>query len=142
MAMTLTTVKNTNNEIVIHFASSAAETGTVTLANLAAATQARNSDAPQVNIAKFICTGELGSKVIISRNSKIVIVTAPENDMNVEFNALGIPVNNDNTYDIAIINSAAKDVSGWIVLHKLKGWSSKIEDATFGSYDNPNVVGS
>ena len=45
MAMTLTTVKNTNSEVVIHFASSAAETGTVTIANLTAGTQARNSDA-------------------------------------------------------------------------------------------------
>jgi len=142
MAMTLTTVKNTNNETVIHFTSSAAESGTITIANLAAATQARNSDAPQVNIAKFICTGELGSKITISRNSKIVIVTAPENDMNVEFNALGIPVTNDNTSDIVIANGAAKDVSGWLILHKARGWSSKIETATFGSYDNETVVGS
>lgn len=142
MAMTLTTVKNTNNETVIHFASSAAEAGTITIANLAAATQARNSDAPQVNIVKFMCTGELGSKVTISRNSKIVIVTAPENDINVEFNALGIPVTNDNTSDIVITNGAAKDVSGWLVLHKTRGWSSKIETATFGSYDNESVVGS
>jgi hypothetical protein len=142
MAMTLTTVKNTNNETVIHFTSGAAETGTITIANIAAATQARNSDAPQVNIVKFMCTGELSSKITISRNSKIVIVTAPENDINVEFNALGIPVNNDNTYDIAIINGAAKEVSGWLVLHKIKGWSSKIETATFGSYDNESVVGS
>lgn len=142
MAMTLTTVKNTNNETVIHFTSSAAEAGTITIANLAAATQSRNSDAPQVNIAKIMCTGELGSKVTISRNSKIVIVTAPENDINVEFNALGIPVNNDNTSDIVINNGAAKDVSGWLVLHKVRGWSSKIETATFGSYDNESVVGS
>ena len=142
MAMTFTTVKNTNNETVIHFTSSAAESGTVTIANLAAATQARNSDAPQVNIAKFICTGELGSKITISRNSKIVIVTAPENDMNVEFNALGIPVNNDNTVDIVVTNGTAKDVCGWLILHKARGWSSKIETATYGSYDNETVVGS
>jgi hypothetical protein len=142
MAMTLTTVKNTNNETVIHFTSGAAETGTITIANLAATTQARNSDTPQVNIAKFMCTGELGSKITISRNSKIVIVTAPENDMNVEFNTLGIPVTNDNTSDIAIINGTAKEVSGWLVLHKTRGWSSKIETATYGSYDNESVVGS
>lgn len=142
MAMTLTTVKNTNNETVIHFTSGAAETGTITIANLAATTQARNSDTPQVNIAKFMCTGELGSKITISRNSKIVIVTAPENDINVEFNALGIPVTNDNTSDIAIINGTAKEVSGWLVLHKTRGWSSKIETATYGSYDNESVVGS
>ena len=73
MAMTLTTVKNTNNETVIHFASSAAETGTITIANLAASTQARNSDDPQVNIVKFMCTGELGSKVIIASVVSLIV---------------------------------------------------------------------
>jgi len=140
--MTLTTVKNTNQETVIHFASSAAETGTITLSNLTAPAQARNADAPKVDIVKFICTGELGSKIIISRNAKMVIATSPENDLNVEFNSLGIPVNNDDTSDISIINSVAKDVTGWIVLRKVAGWSTEVETATFGSYDNPTVVGS
>lgn len=142
MAMTFTTVKNTNQETVIHFASSAAESGTITIANLTAATQARNADNPKVDIVKFICTGELGSKIVIARNAKNVIVTSPENDINVEFNAVGIPVNNDNTSDIVITNGSAKDVTGWLVLRKLEGWSTEVETATFGSYDNPNAVGS
>lgn len=141
MAMTLTTVKNTNQETVIHFASGAAESGTITIANLAAGTQARNSDAPKVDIVKFMCTGELGSKVTISRNSKNIIVTSPENDMNVEFNALGIPVNNDDTTDIVITNGVAKDVTGWLVLRKIAGWSTKVEDAVYGAYDDPTRVG-
>lgn len=141
MAMTLTTVKNTNQETVIHFASSAAETGTITIANLTASTQARNAANPAVNIVKFICMGELGSKVIISRNSKIVLVCAPENAPYSEFNAWGIPVINDNTYDIAIINSAAKDVSGFLVLRKVAGWDTKVEPATYGAYDDPTRVG-
>ena len=140
--MTFTTVKNTNQETVIHFTSSAAESGTVTIANLTASTQARNSDNPKVDIVKFMCTGELGSKITIARNSKLIIATAPENDMNVEFNALGIPVNNDDTFDIVVTNGAAKDVTGWLVLRKLAGWSTKVEPATFGSYDNPAAVGS
>ena len=141
MAMTLTTVKNTNQETVIHFASSAAESGTITIANLTAATQARNTDAPKVDIVKFMCTGELGSKVTIARNSKNIIVTSPENDINVEFNALGIPVNNDDTFDIVVTNGAAKDVTGWLVLRKIAGWSTKVETATYGAYDDETQVG-
>ena len=141
MAMTLTTVKNTNQETVIHFASSAAESGTITIANLTAATQARNTDAPKVDIVKFMCTGELGSKVSIARNSKNIIVTSPENDINVEFNALGIPVNNDDTFDIVVTNGAAKDVTDWLVLRKIAGWSTKVETATYGAYDDETQVG-
>ena len=142
MAMTITTLKNTNQETVIHFASSLAESGTITLANLTAATQARNSDIPTVNIVKWQVTGELASKVNIVRNSKIVIACAPENAPYAELNAWGIPLTNDNTFDIVITNGAAKEVTGILVLRKVAGWSTEVEHATFGAYDDPTAVGS
>lgn len=142
MAMTFTTVKNTNQETVIHFTSSAAESGTITIANLTSATQARNSDNPVVNIVKFSVMGELGSKVTINRNSKIVIACAPENAPYMEANSWGIPINNDNTFDIVVTNGVAKDVSGFLVLRKVAGWSTKVETATYSVYDDVNAVGS
>jgi hypothetical protein len=141
MAMTFTTVKNTNQEIVIHFTSSAAESGTITIADLAAATQARNSDTPNVSIVKFSVMGELGSKVTINRNSKIVIACAPENAPYMEANAWGIPINNDATSDIVVTNGVAKDVSGFLVLRKVAGWSTKVETATYSVYDDQTQVG-
>ena len=142
MAMTITTLKNTNQETVIHFASSLAESGTITIANLTASTQARNSDSPAVNIVKWQVTGELASKVNIARNSKNVIVAAPENAPYAELNAWGIPLTNDNTFDIVITNGAAKEVTGILVLRKVAGWSTKVETAVFGAFDNETVVGS
>lgn len=139
--MLLTTVKNTNQETVIHFSSSAAESGTITIANLTATTQARNSDAPVVDIVKYQITGELGSHVRIQRNSKNVIACAPENAPYAEFNAWGIPVNIDNTFDIVINNNSAKDITGFLVLRKKAGWSTKVENATYGAYDDPTTVG-
>jgi hypothetical protein len=141
MAMVFTTLKNTNQESVIHFASSAAESGTITIANLTATSQARNADTPTVNIVKWQVTGELASKVTINRNSKIVIACAPENAPYAELNAWGIPLTNDNTSDIVITNGAAKDVTGILVLRKVAGWSTKVEDATYGAYDDPTRVG-
>lgn len=139
--MQFTTVKNTNQEAVIHFTSSAAESGTITIADLAAPTQARNSDAPTVNIVKFSVMGELGSKVTFNRNGKIVIACAPENAPYMEANSWGIPINNDNTSDLVITNGAAKDVSGFIVLRKVAGWSTKVETATYSVYDDQTQVG-
>ena len=141
MAMTFTTVKNTNQETVIHFASSAAESGTITIANLAAGSQARNADTPNVNIVKWSVQGELGSKVTISRNSKLVIACAPENAPYMEANSWGIPINNDPTFDIVVTNGAAKDVTGFLVLRKVAGWSTKVETATYGAYDDTTRVG-
>ena len=142
MAMTITTLKNTNQETVIHFASSLAESGTITIANLTASTQARNSDSPAVNIVKWSISGELASKVNVVRNSKNVIVCAPENAPYAELNAWGIPLTNDNTFDIVIINGAAKEVTGILVLRKVAGWSTKVETAVFGAKDDETVVGS
>lgn len=142
MAMTFTTVKNTNLETVIHFTSSAAESGTITIADLAAATQARNADTPNVTIVKWSISGELDSKVTINRNSKIVIACAPENSPYMEANSWGIPINNDATYDIVVTNGAAKDVSGFLVLRKVAGWSTKVETATYSVYDDTTAVGS
>lgn len=141
MAVVFTTVKNTNQEVVIHFESDAAETGTINIANLTATTQERNNDVPTVNIVKFICTGELDSHVRIQRNSTNVISCAPENEAVIEFNSWGIPVTNENTSDIVVNNVTAKSVTGWIVLRKIAGWSTKVEDATYGSYDDPTRVG-
>ena len=141
MAIAFTTVRNTNQETVIHFTTAAAESGTITIANLTAATQARNAANPKVDIVKFICTGELGSKVTIARNSKTVIACAPENEALIEFNSWGIPVNNDDTFDIVITNGAAKEITGWIVLRKIAGWDTKVETATYGAYDDVTRVG-
>jgi hypothetical protein len=143
MAMTFTTVKNTNQETVIHFTSSAAESGTITIANLTASTQALTvGGTPTVNIVKWSISGELDSKVTINRNSKIVIACAPENAPYMEANAWGIPITNDNTSDIVITNASAKDVSGFLVLRKVSGWSTKVETAVYGAYDDQTAVGS
>lgn len=142
MAMTFTTLKNTNQETVIHFASSASESGTITIANLTASTQALTvGGIPTVNIVKYHIVGELGSKVTVARNSKNVIVCAPENAPYSEFNAWGIPVNNDNTFDIVVTNGVAKDVTGFLVLRKIAGWSTKVENEVYGAYDDVTRVG-
>ena len=141
MTMLITTLKNTNQETVIHFASTAMESGTITIANLTASTQARNADTPVVDIVKYHITGELGSHVRIQRNNKTIIGCAPENAPYAEFNAWGIPVINDHTYDIVISNDSAKDVTGFLVLRKQAGWSTKVEPATYGAYDDVTRVG-
>ena len=52
MAVLFTTIKNTNQEVVIHFDTVLAESGEINIANLGASTQSRNSDAPAVNDPK------------------------------------------------------------------------------------------
>jgi len=141
MAVLFTTVKNTNQEVIVHFDTVAAESGTLTIANLGASTQARNSDNPTVNIVKFISTGELGAGLRIVRNGKNIIACAPENAPVLDLNSNGISDNTNNTYDIVVTNDAAKAVTGYLVLRKVAGWDTKVENATYGAYDDPTIVG-
>lgn len=141
MTMAITTVKNNNFETIIHFASSAAENGTITLNTLTASQQALVvGGTPTVSIVKFWCAGELGSQVNIKFGSDLILATAPENAPYIEANAWGIPI--ITTSDITIQNVVdTKDVAGYIVLRKESGWATKVETATFGSHDDITKVG-
>ena len=141
MAVIFTTIKNTNQETIVHFDTVAAESGTLTIANLGASTQARNSDTPAVNIVKFISTGELGAGLRIVRNGKNIISCAPENAPFLDLNSNGFVDNTNNTSDIVITNDVAKPVTGYLVLRKVAGWTTKVETATYGAYDDETRVG-
>lgn len=143
MAVNFTTIKNTNQETIIHFESPATiQNGTISIASLTAASQARNSDAPKVNIVRFIATGEVGSTVLVQRSVKSILVCAPENAPVLDFTSMGISDAQQNDQDIVIQNQTAKQVSGYITLRKVQGWSTKVETATLGAYDNESNVGS
>ena len=142
MAILFTTVKNTNTETVIHFDTVAAEAGTITIANLTAATQALHvGGTPTVNIVKFLTTGEDGASLIVSRNGKNIIACAPENAPFLDLNACGVPGTINNTHDIVFTNGVAKAVTGYIWLRKVAGWDTKVENEVYGAYDDPTRVG-
>jgi hypothetical protein len=142
MAVIFTTVKNTNQEVIVHFDTVAAESGTLALNTLGAATQALTSGGtPTVNIVKFVSTGELGSGLRIVRNGKNIIACAPENAPMLDLNSIGISDSTNNTTDIVVTNDVAKPVTGYLVLRKIAGWSTKVETATYGAYDDETRVG-
>lgn len=143
MSMNFTTIRNVGGETIIHFEATDASNATISLASLtAASSQVRNSDTPKVNIVRFICTGEDGSSVIVSRGIKNIIACAPENAPFLDLTSMGISDSTNNTVDIKIESKVAKAVSGYITLRKIAGWSAIVETAEFGSYDDPTVAGS
>lgn len=142
MAVTFTTIKNTNQETVIHFSSTAIETGTIALNTLAASSQELVSGGtPTVNIVRLITTGEDTASLTVLRNNKLIVACAPENAPVLDLTQFGISDNQNNTYDIVVSNNVAKAVTGYIVLRKLAGWATKFEAATYGAYDDPTRVG-
>jgi hypothetical protein len=142
MAATRTTIiRNTNQETIIKYEGSSTDTAaTIDISTLAATTQARNSDTPTVNIVKFIATGLLTSGVQIVRNGVSVLAAAPENAPTVDLTIYGISDNIQNTSNIVITTTGAAS-TGYLVLRKLAGWATKVEDATYGAYDDVTRVG-
>ena len=142
MAVLFTTVKNTNQEVIVHFDTVAAESGTLALTSLTAGTQALISGGtPTVNIVKFICSGQLGAGIRIVRGGKNIIACAPENVPVLDLNSNGISDSTNNTADIVVTNDVARPVTGYLVLRKVAGWATKVETATLGAYDDETRVG-
>lgn len=139
MAVTLVTLRNTNQEVVVKY-EGATSNSTIVLANLGADTQARNADAPRVNITKIIAMGLVNSGVTLVRDSTNILAFAPENAPDINLTQDGISDNIKNDKDIIVTCSGAQS-SGYIVLRKIAGWSTKVELATYGQYDDPDRVG-
>ena len=142
MAATRTTIiRNTNQETIIKYEGSSVDTAaTIDISTLAATTQARNSDTPTVNIVKFIASGLLTGGVTVVRNSVTILAAAPENAPVLDLTQNGISDSIQNTQNIVITTTGAAS-TGYLVLRKLAGWSTKVEDATYGAYDDPTRVG-
>jgi hypothetical protein len=142
MAATRTTIiRNTNQETIIKYEGSSVDTAaTIDISTLTASTQARNSDTPTVNIVKFICSGLLTGGVTVVRNSVTILAAAPENAPVLDLTQNGISDSVQNTQNIVITTTGAAS-TGYLVLRKLAGWSTKVEDATYGAYDDPTRVG-
>ena len=142
MAATRTTIiRNTNLETIIKYEGSSVDTAaTIDISTLAASTQARNSETPTVNIVKFIATGLLTSGVTVVRNSVTVLAAAPENAIALDLTQNHISDNIQNTQNIVITTTGAAS-TGYLVLRKLAGWNTKVEDATYGAYDDVTRVG-
>jgi hypothetical protein len=141
-AVRTTTIRNTNQETIIKWEGSSADTAaTIDISTLAASTQARNSDTPTVNIVKVIASGLLTSAATITRNGVVIAVCAPENAPILDLTQNGITDGVQNTQNIVVTLGGAASC-GYIVLRKIAGWSSKVEEPFFGAYDDRTQVGS
>ena len=140
-AIRFDTLRNVNQETIIKFTGNNGDTGTITIAGLTAATQARNAATPVVNIVRIMASGLTNSNLTITRNAVAVFQGSPGAAIDFDLTTNGFSDGVNNTSDLVFtIGTAA--VTGYITLRKLAGWDTKVEDVTFGAYDDRTVVGS
>jgi len=140
-AIRFDTLRNVNQETIIKFTGAATDTGTITIANLGASTQARNAAAPTVNMIRIMASGLTNSNLTITRNGVAVFQGSPGAAIDFDMTINGFSDSVNNTADLVFTVGTAA-VTGYITLRKLAGWDTKVETATYGAYDDVAAVGS
>ena len=101
---------------------------------------------PTANIIGFQWAGEPGAIYKIERNGVRVASLLADNGNFMDFVELFPPENTANTSNITVTIQKADNsaVQGevWLRIRKVSGYTSKIETAQFGIYDDLNAVGS
>jgi len=141
MAVVKTILKNTNQESIVKIAGTAAA-ATITLGtDLVASTQAVDGATQTVNIIGLVWTGAAEGVIQITRNSVVVFTLQSNAAGALDFAGQQmIPDTIENTQDVVVTISGAQ-AECWIRLRKIGGYVTKVEDATYGSYDDPTRVG-
>lgn len=138
--MALTVLKNTNQETVVKI--DGVTTETIDLqTTILAATQALDGATQTVNIAGIEYTGLTGSTITIVRDGTTVISLLAEGHDVVGFaSGFGFVETTKNTADIAVTIGTA-NAQCYLTLRKVGGYATKVENATYGAYDDPTRVG-
>ena len=141
MAVVKTVLKNTNQEAVVKVAGTAAAATIDLSVDLLAASQALDGETQTVNIAGLVWTGATNGIIQITRNSVVVATLQANAAGGLDFTGqMMIPETIGNTSDIVVTISGAQ-AECWIRLRKVSGYATKVEYATYGSYDDETRVG-
>ena len=140
MAVTTTVLKNTNQEAIVKVAGTAAA-GTIDLqTTILAATQALDGATQTVNIVSVSFTGLTGSTITITRDTTNILTMYAEGSDTLDFAGMGFVDTIENTKDI-VVTIAGAEAQCYLTLRKVSGYATKVENATYGAYDDPTRVG-
>jgi len=141
MAVTKTVIKNTNTEAVIKVAGTDAAATIDLQTDLLNSSQALDGATQTVNILSLNWTGANNGVATISRGG-VTIATLQANAAGMMYfdGQSMAPDTIGNTADIVVTISGAQ-TECWLRVRKAGGYAPKVEDATYGSYDDPTRVG-
>ena len=138
--MAKTILRKTPQKVAVKVAGGAGA-DTITLATDCLHTTEVVSGTPAVNILGLHWSGAAAGVATISRNSVTISTLLGATGGELLFVDSEFVDNVNNTSDIVVTISGGQ-MEVWMLLRKADGYSSKIETAEFGSYDNEAAVGS
>lgn len=146
-ALTKTITKLSESEAVVKIAGKDTAAVTISLATDLLSTTQEIAGTPTATIIGVQWTGEPGAIYKVDRGGVRIITLLADNGNFIDFNGSWNPpdtINTSSDISVTIVDASGAATQGelWLRLRKNTGYASKIELAQFGSYDNPNVVGS
>ena len=136
--MALTVLKNTNQEAVVKITGVGTETIDLQTTILAD-TQALDGATQTVNIVGIEFTGLPTSTCTIARGATTVTSLDTSGHDMIMMGA-GWSETTANTADIGVTIATA-NAQVYLTLRKVGGYTTKVENATYGAYDDPTRVG-
>lgn len=137
--MAKTILKNTVQEAVVKVTAVGTETiGIAT--DILADSQALSGATQTVNIVSLKYAGLASSTITVTRNSTVVLSVSAEGEGTIDFTGEGYVESTANTSDI-VVAIAGANAQCYLTLRKVSGYAPKVENATYGAYDDPTRIG-
>lgn len=137
--MAKTVLKNTVQEAVVKVTAVGTETiGIAT--DILADSQALSGSTQTVNIVCLKYSGLALSTITVTRNSTVVFSISAEGEGNIDFAGTGVVETTANTSDI-VVTIAGANAQCYLTLRKTSGYANKVENSTYGAYDDPTRIG-
>lgn len=136
-------LKKTEKDCCVKISGPAGTVETITLAtDLLTDREIPTPGADQVvNIIGLTWTGELDTMSQIVRNGVVITSMQANTTGQFDFEGQGMsPDTVENTSDLVVTITGGQSEC-WIRLRKVSGYTSKIETAIYGQYDDPTIVG-
>jgi hypothetical protein len=139
MAVTQTIIKRTQQEAIVKVGGTGGSS-TIALDDLVSHNQIVEGTDQRVDIVGATVTGLLSSAITITRNGVATLAFAGENSAIFDFEGQGFRDFTNNDKDI-VVTIAGAEAHIYLTLRKVSGYTSTVETAKYGSYDDPAAVG-
>lgn len=141
MAVVKTIFKNVAQEAVVKVSGTDGNATIALATDLLPTGQALDGATQTAVIAGVTWTGAADGIITITRNSVVVMTLQANAAGFLDFSGQDmIPDTIGSTSDLVVAISGAQ-ASCWLRLRKIGGYKNKVEDATYGAYDDPTRVG-
>ena len=141
MAVVKTILKNTEQEAIVKVQGTAAA-ATITLdVDLLSASQTLDGATQNVTITGLQWSGATNGEIQITRNSVVIATLQTTAAGALEMGGqMMIPDSIESDEDIVVTISGAQSEC-WLRLKKVSGYKPKVENSTYGAYDDPTRIG-